>query len=222
MKNIGNLIKEYRKDKGMTQQQLADKIGKHKITIAKYESGKITNIPFDVLSEIAKALDVDIYDLYDWLGAERYFNKAYTTIIEKLEDLNFTIDRDEKDDIYNRIVLCDSKRNFIKFIDKNDLLDAYDNKNDTVDLKRIFTTKEYDKYILGIPDNSPFLDYLKKKYDIKLTETPNGYYGYLYIFIGNAQYKIDYDHIERIENDLLKYLENILLEDYKDEDEVEE
>ena len=54
MKNIGNLIKEYRKDKGMTQQQLADKIGKHKITIAKYESGKITNIPFDVLSEIAK------------------------------------------------------------------------------------------------------------------------------------------------------------------------
>lgn len=58
---IGQNIKRYRKGK-MTQQELADKIGKTESSIRKYEKGIVT-IPLNVLEKIASALDVDVSDL---------------------------------------------------------------------------------------------------------------------------------------------------------------
>lgn len=61
---IGEYIKQYRKDKKLTQQQLADLTNRSKSTIEKYESNKI--IPsFKVLEEIAKVLDVSYKDFFD-------------------------------------------------------------------------------------------------------------------------------------------------------------
>lgn len=59
---IGNNVKKYRKENGISQQKLAELIGKSKSSIEKYESGK-TNIPMDVLKNIAAALGVEITDL---------------------------------------------------------------------------------------------------------------------------------------------------------------
>ncbi|XTR36676.1 helix-turn-helix domain-containing protein [Paraclostridium tenue] len=39
--NIGANIKKFRKEKGLTQQELADLIGKHSRSIQKYESGDV-------------------------------------------------------------------------------------------------------------------------------------------------------------------------------------
>lgn len=39
--NIGENIKKFRKEKGFTQQQLADLMGKSTISIRKYESGEV-------------------------------------------------------------------------------------------------------------------------------------------------------------------------------------
>ena len=61
---IGNKIKQYRKDKKLTQQQLADLTNRSKSTIEKYESNKVTP-SFKVLEEIAKALDVNYNDFFD-------------------------------------------------------------------------------------------------------------------------------------------------------------
>lgn len=58
---IGMNIKKYRKGK-MTQQELADKIGKTESSIRKYEKGLVI-IPLDVLNKIATVLDVRITDL---------------------------------------------------------------------------------------------------------------------------------------------------------------
>lgn len=58
---IGQNIKQYRKGK-MTQQELADKIGKTESSIRKYEKGIVT-IPLNVLEQIASALDVSVSDL---------------------------------------------------------------------------------------------------------------------------------------------------------------
>lgn len=55
---VGERIKNARKALGMTQVQLADKIGESKQTIYKYEKNKVTNIPIDKIELIADALGV--------------------------------------------------------------------------------------------------------------------------------------------------------------------
>ena len=62
--NIGKKIRKYRNLAGVTQKQLAEKIGKAESSIQKYEAGKV-EIPFNVLGNIAKSLDVEIIDLLD-------------------------------------------------------------------------------------------------------------------------------------------------------------
>lgn len=62
-KYIGSRIKEYRKKRKLTQEQLGAKIGVKHNTVSSYESG--TNEPEqNILFEIAKVLDVSINDLF--------------------------------------------------------------------------------------------------------------------------------------------------------------
>lgn len=61
-KLIGNKIKQFRKDKGLTQKELATKLGVAEITIRKYESGD-REPKLDQLQKIASALDVAVEEL---------------------------------------------------------------------------------------------------------------------------------------------------------------
>lgn len=57
--NIGLKIKEYRKSKGLTQKELADKIGVAVNTISRYEIGE--RVPtLKIIYDIAEALNTDI------------------------------------------------------------------------------------------------------------------------------------------------------------------
>lgn len=58
MNIIALRIKERREQLGLSAEQLAEKIGKAKTTIYRYESGFIEKMPSSVLSDIAKALNV--------------------------------------------------------------------------------------------------------------------------------------------------------------------
>lgn len=60
---IGENIKKYRKEKGLTQKELADKIGKGFSTVQKYELN-ISQPPIDVLNRIADTLDIDVSKLF--------------------------------------------------------------------------------------------------------------------------------------------------------------
>lgn len=55
-------IRNIRKAKKMTQQELADRIGKGKSTVQKYELG-ITCPPLDVIRKICLVLDCDFHDI---------------------------------------------------------------------------------------------------------------------------------------------------------------
>ncbi len=55
--NTGDRIKEMRKLKGFTQEELAQKLGLKDSAIAKYESGRVENIKRNVIAEMAKVLD---------------------------------------------------------------------------------------------------------------------------------------------------------------------
>ncbi|WP_304179102.1 dUTP diphosphatase [Leptotrichia trevisanii] len=59
---IGNNIKKWRKLKKLTQQELGLLIDKNVKSIQRYETG-VNPIPIDVLSNIAKALNIEIEDL---------------------------------------------------------------------------------------------------------------------------------------------------------------
>lgn len=61
----GELIKKYRKEKKITQQELANLINKSKSTIEKYESNKIESIPVNTLIDISKALGINSMDLIE-------------------------------------------------------------------------------------------------------------------------------------------------------------
>ena len=52
-----------RKERGLTQQQLADLAGVHQGTVASIESGRTADPAASVLLGVAKALDVDPRDL---------------------------------------------------------------------------------------------------------------------------------------------------------------
>lgn len=55
--NMGDRIKEMRKLRGFTQEELAQKLGLKDSAIAKYESGRVENIKRNVIAEMAKVLD---------------------------------------------------------------------------------------------------------------------------------------------------------------------
>ena len=61
--SLGDNIKKYRKLKGLTQEELANKIMMSKVAIQKYETGKREPRNLTV-SDIAKALDISVVDLY--------------------------------------------------------------------------------------------------------------------------------------------------------------
>ena len=64
--NTGDRIKQRRLELGLTADDLAEKIGKSRATIYRYENGDIENMPTPVLEPLAKALDTTPADLMGW------------------------------------------------------------------------------------------------------------------------------------------------------------
>lgn len=56
-------IKYYRKAAGLTQRELAAHLNVKHQTIQKYESGEITNIPYNNLTVLAKAMGISVKEL---------------------------------------------------------------------------------------------------------------------------------------------------------------
>lgn len=63
MKTFGERVKFYREKIGMTQEELAERMGyKHKSSITKIEKG-IHDAPLSKVAELAKVLGVSVNDL---------------------------------------------------------------------------------------------------------------------------------------------------------------
>lgn len=79
MAHIGEKIRQYRKWKGFTQQQLAEVANKSVMSIRRYESGERTPTA-KVISDIARALDVPPSELSERLVV------TYSDVIVEAED----------------------------------------------------------------------------------------------------------------------------------------
>ena len=62
-KQIGKRIKKARKERGITQQELAEKVNMHDTTISRIETG-FSNPSILTINKIAKALKIPLSDLF--------------------------------------------------------------------------------------------------------------------------------------------------------------
>lgn len=71
MKSPGNLIKEKRKEKKLTLQEVADYLGCSKMTVSKWENGQIQNIRRDNLIPLCGLLGLSPIQLIDSVEVEQ-------------------------------------------------------------------------------------------------------------------------------------------------------
>lgn len=84
--NIGNIIKDARIRKGLTQEQLASFVGVQKSAVAKWETGRVSEIKRGNLQRIALALGIDPSVL---LGREENITPPieYEVLTDKQQEL---------------------------------------------------------------------------------------------------------------------------------------
>ncbi len=94
---IGSKIKVYRKEKGLSQSELAQMIGKSLRTVQKYENGEC-DPPESGIKKIAEALSIDTYDLYDYHRSDHIqsISDIKAIIVELSETLGIHFEIDVK------------------------------------------------------------------------------------------------------------------------------
>lgn len=73
--NIGEIIKQARTQKGMTQEELAEKVGVKKSAVAKWENGRVSEIKRSNLKNLADALGLNPNQLLDETEPNQYENQ---------------------------------------------------------------------------------------------------------------------------------------------------
>ncbi len=111
--NIGEKIKKYRKETGLTQKQLAEKIGRKEITIRKYESGE-REPRISVINDICEALNIPI----DKFGEELFE-------IKTKKDAKAEIQKQQPFNIFNEYESNPLKKSMAQYKLINDLLFTY-------------------------------------------------------------------------------------------------
>jgi transcriptional regulator with XRE-family HTH domain len=82
---IGNFIKDLRKEKNFTQEQLAEKFNVSRRTVSRWETG--SNMPdLDILIEISEYYDVDLLELLDGERKSEKMNKELEETVLKVAD----------------------------------------------------------------------------------------------------------------------------------------
>ena len=84
----GSFISEMRKEKGLTQKQLADIVGVSDKAVSRWETGK--GLPdTSIMPELCKALDININELLsgERLNAEAYSGKAEEIMVDLMNDV---------------------------------------------------------------------------------------------------------------------------------------
>lgn len=100
--SIGEIIKCARTAKGMTQVELAEKVGVKKSAVAKWESGRVTEIGRSNLKRLSEVLDIDPNRLLGDDNAHLFEEKEPITAIDgftakqrKLIDFAKTVPEDK-------------------------------------------------------------------------------------------------------------------------------
>ncbi len=87
MKKIGAFLKELRKEKGLTQEQLAEILGVSGRTVSRWETG--TNMPdLSILIQVAEFYDVEVKEILDGERKGEPMDKQWKETLSKVADYN--------------------------------------------------------------------------------------------------------------------------------------
>lgn len=81
---VGERIKILRKNKGVSIDDLAAKLGKNRTTVYRYESGDIENLPLEILTPLAEALDTTPAYLMGWNAKDMISTKISNNGVEAI------------------------------------------------------------------------------------------------------------------------------------------
>lgn len=84
--NIGDRIKQRRKELRMTADDLGKRLGKDRSTIYRYEKGDIENLPLDILEPIAQALQTTPQYLMGWQKVQKKNDVLSDIVLKMTED----------------------------------------------------------------------------------------------------------------------------------------
>lgn len=104
---IGERVRVLRTDHGLTQDELASKIGTTKQTIYKYENNIITNIPSDKIEQMASIFGVTPSYIMGW---EQTPNEV-STIAAHHDSYDFTQEELDEIEEFKKFVLSKRKNN---------------------------------------------------------------------------------------------------------------
>ena len=82
--SVGQRIRIAREQKNMTLDEVAKRCETTKQTIYKYENEIVTNIPYDKIVLLSKAVDVTPSYLFGWEEKENYPSEQQLTEVERL------------------------------------------------------------------------------------------------------------------------------------------
>lgn len=87
--NIGERIKQRRKELKMSADELGEKLGKNRSTIFRYEKGDIENLPLDVLEPIAAILRTTPAYLMGWEETQKKNDTLADIVLRMRSDDDF-------------------------------------------------------------------------------------------------------------------------------------
>jgi Predicted transcriptional regulators len=85
---IGERIRDARKAAGLTQQELAEKVGIRNTSVSKWESGAVKQIPTERLMVLAEALGKTPSELLGWDDAKERMAVTGVTMDELAAEMN--------------------------------------------------------------------------------------------------------------------------------------
>ena len=135
--SIGENIKIHRKNKGLTQKQLADKIGVSEITVRRYE--KNNNIPnVAIIDKFAAALEISVFELLDnnYDKAEYELLNGLSNVCDNLLNLVSSFEDSAKEESIKNF------RNLIKLLD----LKKFENIDDNT-IYNVINSHEFYDYL---------------------------------------------------------------------------
>ena len=104
-KKIGRFLKELRKEKDITQEQLAEKIKVSGRTVSRWETG--SNMPdISLLAELADFYDVSIPEIIDGERKSENMNEEVKETVLKLSDYTETINQKIKGRLFVLTVIA--------------------------------------------------------------------------------------------------------------------
>ena len=96
MKKIGSFLKALRKEKGLTQEQLAEKLGVAGRTVSRWETA--SNMPdLSVLIQLAEFYDIEVGEILDGERKDKVMDKEVKETLNKIADYS----NDEKQKAVN-------------------------------------------------------------------------------------------------------------------------